>query len=753
MSNADDDLSRGLQHPLLALQLPARARAVCAQHGLTTVAQFLAMPRAQFLALPGCGERTYLAVERRVARWLARTFGQATPHGSSRRSILPLLPSRAAERAMQALSIRTVGEFLSTPRDRILAQPGFGRRTYQRIVDAIERTEPQATAVSRLLPPALRSLELRGLPLPAPIRGRIEELGCATFGAVLGLPEAVFDDGGELGPEVAESLASAIEQLIRVALEQIDTRPLDDELDWPQLLARLLQPLRLGERRHLRRRLGIDTHARTPRELALSTGSGLEEILRRDRWIRNRLHERAPALLCRLRHEVQRELEAFEGVVRPDRLAVRSLLQVVATGSGDPDLPLRLIAFCFPDEFHDHGGFLSALPRRTARRFTAVLRQATMAAQLPRPLAEIEASLRQVVDPVPRGLLLHMLQEVLRLRLHIDATQGELVLPPVPPAVRRLADLLHEEGKPLQIEELVFCYRERFRTARRHRLEGHLRRDPLFLEVDQDTWSLRSRHTEQIAAVAALAEQVATSILGDGGRHAVQSLLPEADRHRLWFLLDALRRDPRLRYLGRGEFCPATQHQSTALRRLLQDFRRAAGEVVFSRFVGNQPKESRRLVERLLAENRAFVFPCADRIDVLTNYPYNDERLDQLNRLVDGFLQLHHGYARIEAVQAAVNETDLGGGWLTTTLLGEILRRNGPFEVLPGGIVAQRSLGLGGWLLQRARHVLREAGVPVSVEEILAERPELTEFRDSIGALLQHDPLIQTPDGARFLIT
>jgi hypothetical protein len=188
------------------------------------------------------------------------------------------------------------------------------------------------------------------------------------------------------------------------------------------------------------------------------------------------------------------------------------------------------------------------------------------------------------------------------------------------------------------------------------------------------------------------------------------------------------------------------------LDQLLRDFRKAAGEVPMSRFVENQPSDRRRLVERLLQQNRLFVFPSPDRIDVLTNYPFNEERLQRLLRLVDDFLVARNGYASLHNVLEEVNRCDLGGSWLHPTLLGELLRRHGPFETLPGGYVARKSLGLIGWLMRRARAALREAGVPIRVGEMLAQRPELAEFSECLEELLAHDPLVEAREGGKFQI-
>jgi hypothetical protein len=71
---------------------------------------------------------------------------------------------------------------------------------------------------------------------------------------------------------------------------------------------------------------------------------------------------------------------------------------------------------------------------------------------------------------------------------------------------------------------------------------------------------------------------------------------------------------------------------------------------------------------------------------------------------------------------------------------------------MPGGFVARKSMGLVGWLMRRARTALREANIPLSVGEMLAQRPELAEFADCLAELLDKDPLVATKDGQRYQI-
>ena len=79
-------------------------------------------------------------------------------------------------------------------------------------------------------------------------------------------------------------------------------------------------------------------------------------------------------------------------------------------------------------------------------------------------------------------------------------------------------------------------------------------------------------------------------------------------------------------------------------------------------------------------------------------------------------------------------------------------RRNSDFEILPGGLVAQNSLGLAGWIQQRAREALRGASSSLTVSEVIAEHPELAKFEECLHELLETDPMVQTRDGLHFAV-
>jgi hypothetical protein len=250
-----------------------------------------------------------------------------------------------------------------------------------------------------------------------------------------------------------------------------------------------------------------------------------------------------------------------------------------------------------------------------------------------------------------------------------------------------------------------------------------------------------------------LADQIARRIGTSDSRQDVLTLVQEEHNEQTAYLvLDILASDPRVRLLGRGQACAKDQKESAVMRRLRRAFRRAAGDVVKSLFISNQPEGQRRLVTRLLDHNRAFVQVSEDRVDTLTNYPFNNKRMQRLIKLVRDHLQRRSGYAQVDALLAAVNDTDLGGRWLTPRLLAEVLRRNGPFEVLRPGIVALRDLALPAILMRSARQALRAAGEAVTIQDVVRARPDLAEFTDCLAELLLEDPLVQSPDGTYFIL-
>lgn len=600
---------------------------------------------------------------------------------------------------------------------------------------------------ANLLPPDLLALPLQRLALPAPVLDGFAANGVLTVQDALATP---FEDLGAFADGRGEALAAALARALQAGLAQFAI--VAD--DWPTTRAQLLGPLGDDEREWFLDLVGFDHEPPATPALARSLGVTTATLDERADRIRATLATRAAALLTRLHQEAANDLRAHDGVLRIEHAAVGSLVHVLAQSAPCRELGLRLIAFLFPAECHYHRGVLFGLSPRRYRRLLRVLPGMVPPHRLPLPVETLLEELRAQDTAVPRGILLHVLRRELHIAIELDSRLGEVAAADPRTPAARLTELLQEAGQPQSLADLVFAHRERFRRGSDATIARHLRRQPEFVQLGPDLYALRAEHQKELQAVMPLVDKVARHLCSEGGRHHVADLLPpdERDERTVHYVLDRLAADPRVRLLGRGDACAATHRRSRVLETLLVAFRKAAGDVVLGKFLDNQPPTHRRLIERLLLQNRLFVQPADDRIDVLTNWPFNEERLARLIALVQDQLRSRVGYAHASALKAIVDRTDLGGEWLTVPLLSDVLRRNGPFQILPGGLIARAELDLVGRVRRTLRRALRCAGEALAVEDILKARPELSEFAPCLREMLDQDPSVQTADGVHFMI-
>lgn len=746
--------ARGLQLPIRRLRPGTRAEAACQRLGIATVGDFLAIEPEVFCRGGGCGRATQAALQRRVDQYLEHAAGPDAVVDDPR-PLTGLVRDPRALDAFLRLGLRTVADFLATPKAELLALRGFGVRTWQRVLDRITATRPMPPSWNPLLPRALRRLSLAAAALPPDLVRRLQDLGCTTIGDVFALPPSRFLQGNDPGPAAAGAIRSALDQLFRAGLEQTVLVDPHGVPAWSRLRADLLQILSAREHAVFVGRAGIDGPVQSTRQLARDLGVERRRVRRLAIMVRARLQRRAATFLCRLRHEMTAELRAFEGVVTGEHYAPGTLAHAIARATGDPGLPLRLCGLLFPDAMHCRRGVLTGLPPRGLRRLLRRLRALTRPAALPVAVDELLARLADAGEEPPRGLVLHLLRRDLRRALRIDPELGEVVDRNPNSVAMRLRRLLLDEGEPRRTVDLLFLYRARHRSARTDRLLDRLHGDPLFVATGPGIWGLRELLAAELARAGSLAAELAAGLLQSGQRAHVADLLAGRtdDQRLMWLVQDRLRADPRLRYLGRGEFCPADRAHSAVLEELLADLHRAMGELPVERFLHNQPEARRRLLSRLLAGNRRFVSPAPGRIDLLTNYPFDRARLDRLLQLCDGMLTERGGHVAVGELLQRVQTTDLGGGWLTAHLLTDVVRRHGSFEVLPGGIIARPEIGLLSWLLQRTRLALRRAGMPMSAQELLLEQPELARFGACLEEVLGQDPMLHSADGTHWQLT
>jgi hypothetical protein len=743
-----------LRWPIARAKPSAAARRACERLHIRTLGDFLECRRRTFLVQGGATSGVYERLASAVAGLLASEplFGAEPTPQQLDLPIGELIQNARAERAFGKLGIRTVGDYLATPREQLLAQPGFDLKTYETVRQRLQVALARRSYSPTLLPERLLELRFEELGLPFELLKALRRAGWRNVGDLLRLPLEQLEGADGVGRDQVGRIRQALERVLRLGLDQA-AQPLDGAT-FAALLQALDGALDEGQREWLHARIGLARAPAGRRELARARNLTAEQALLYEVGLRRLLHRRAGALLTRLESEALRELQAFDGVLRADRLAPGTLLHAAGKERGDADLALRLLTFCFRRRMHRYRDVVTTVPAVRVRAAEALLRRVAQPHSLPVALPQLEQELAAHALLLPRGLLLHLLRERLRLIVTIDPQRGELVERMPDSVAQRLEEILREVDHPLSSDDLLFHYRDRHRRSRKARLLEQLRGDGRFVQVGADLWSLRSRHLDELELAATEAERIQTHVLASGGRHRVAESIDTVgtSERTLYLVIDCLRRRPALRHLGGDVFCPAEARDSQTLSELRKAMRRAMGEIPLSRFLENQPEHQRRLVGRLLRDNRMFVEPAPDRIDLLSNYPFNDDRLARLWQVIDAFLEQRQGHARLGEVVGAVNAAGLGGDFFTQHLLQDLLRRYAMFELLPGGLVARPALGLGGWILQRAREAIRAAGQALSSEEVLAEVPELASFRDTLAALLPRDPLLQSQDGLRFQV-
>lgn len=668
-----------------------------------------------------------------------------------------LVASPRARKAFARLGITNVRELLGTARERLLAVPGFGPRSLAALDRALAplRRTGVATTAKDGLPPALELVPVALLAFPTESLGLSARLRRELADAGLHDLEALLRHAGQLQDRLSDWTADSGE--IRAALDRLIAPALRSTVHaletgtLPALVEQCLSALGDDHRTLLVRRLGVRAEPLPVHALAVRAKTTDSAVRVELEAIREHLHAKAAGCLSRLFDAAQSELQNREGCLAAEHIPPGTLLHAPRSSGLRPDLALRLLAFCYPHQLHLDGEALTVVPRRKIARLARLLRTIGPARGKTTPLPDLENLLRERKRTVPRGVLE---RAMLRAGLHvrIDGERGEIVVRERRTRGDRLRTILVDFGRPLALDDLLFHYRDRHHKGHQGRILDALRSDPRFLEIGPTVYSLREWHQDELELVRAEAQAMTDKIVAEGGRHDLRELGTGLSERTLWLVRDCLVHDPRLRSLGRGCFCSRAGQHSRVLAAMLRDLRRALGELPRARFLQNQPESQRRLVAHLLRVNRLFVEPGIDRIDLLTNYPFNAERLANLVQRVQERLAENRGYATVHELATHLAATDEAGGFLNEHLLEDLLRRHAPFELLPGGLVALPSLGLQRWIRQRVRDLLRAAGGGMTVGELLAEAPELAEFEPCLRRLLEEDPTIASPDLLRFQI-
>jgi hypothetical protein len=753
LPSPDSDDPR-LGYEIRYLELTARGLRACRQLGVRTVLDFLQRDREEFTRLRNCGDRTYDDLAHRVRDFLSsqRDTSSCPAADDLGRPIRGLLDNPRAERAFLSLGITTIGEFLDTPRETLLGVKGFGERTYWLVAQRI-RQIVESDGLS-LLPQSLLAYEIRALHLESRLTEALERRGIAQIGDLLRVPIARLRDVSTIGTRGIGEIGTALDRLIHIGVDRgLDVDALQPEFDFEGTISEILALLEDDQRALFIQRIGLGGTVRSLSDVAARMGIDLAAARILEETTRATLRDQAPSFVNRVQGEAHREFRAFDGVILSDKLAQGSLLHRAAVATRDPLLPLRLVRFLLAGEFFLYGDILSTLRAPTIRRLCAEVRSCCARRRLPLPVRDLTDHLRDIVDPVPLGLVMHFVRNHGHLRIQIDPILGDVIQPGELSVAERLHAILAEVAQPTPLEDLLFLYRELYRTGEMHPLLDHLRKDRRFLEVGRSLWSLRAEHRAELALAELEAEEVVAEMKAEGERknlldpHSFAGI-PE---RKIYMILACLRKDHRVRHLGQGLFCLAGK-KSEVLQDIRHSMQRAMGEIVTSRFLDNQPRHRRRLAECILHENRALIETAPDRVDLLSNYPFDESRLARLFELIALELGTGRGYATALELLEVIRDTDLAGEWFTPHMLFDLLRRRTHFELLPDHIVANPELGLGGWIQHRIRECLRDARRPMSVEQIVSETPDLGAFAGCVAELALLDPMLQSADDLHFAI-
>lgn len=641
--------------------------------------------------------------------------------------------------------VHDVGELLRRPADELLALPGIGERKLTRLVDAARhqalRSDAVTDTLASWLPDAVLDLPFDSLKLPHAIGDALRALAVTCLRDVARSEHSDALDRHQLA--------------VREALGRHFAAPrgATESASFLAELRRFRNSLQPEEAALFDRLLGVGHRPCSIASAATALRVPLDELRTREARLRVALAESHTAILDQLGRDAESALAVRDGVVGVEELVVGTSLHTASQACSDPTLPLRWLAFARADRWSFEAERLCCLPSEELRQVVRTTqRELRRAVRPPILVADLVAAARRAVTTCTPSIVQHVLRRVLGYALALDQEVGEVVTLRNTSLSDRLEALLEDADRPLPVDDLLFRYRDRFGRGAAQRIRDALRCRPAFLEVAPRTWSLRNRHVDELELLRPEAERLVDELRRQGGRIQLEERVRHGEiSERCAHLLAAMLNDvPSLRPLGRGEFVLRRSGPSARTEALVEELRRAMGEVPFARFLQNCTPADRPLVARLLRTNRLFVSPAKDRIDLAENYPLTGERLRLLLHVVRTSVEESGGYAHLARIQGEIAAAELGGSFLTDHLLLDVLRRHGEFEVLSGTVVADPELQLGPFLQRLARDILRSRVAGLTFQQIVSERPELAEFSSCLQGLLDADPLVQSEDGLHY---
>lgn len=734
---------RILDQPIESAGLSARGRTACLALGVKTLGEFLALDRKAFLAVPGVGRKTYADLLQSVQKKVRGAGRAEEPAGGGPQTLLAdLVENRRALKAFQELGLKTVEEFLRTPREEFLKLRNCGERTWYEVSERVQAALGGAPPIPAACPAVLLDLRLESLPLSRKVREHLGALSLATVRDLFRLPRGALLGRQGFGEASWRELVGALDQAVRQGLQRLAAAS-DSLAGLPDLLRALVTPLTDPRVRFvLEARAGVGGRPLTLKALAARLGLSRERVRQLAAEARAQVQRNARPCLLRLWEETDDALAREKGLLTVAALARLPLAQGPG-GSRRRGRTLRgVLLFFFPERLRllTTGALTSADPgavRRLQRTMSGLL------ARTREPLAPgaLGPCLEKAgLDPgAHAGLALHLAR--FRFGMELEAADGGGEPRLIRPAgiVERLRALLEEQPRPLALDDLLLLYRSRHGLAGRKRLRAALTSGNGFWRVGPRLYDLAERVQVSADEASRWRDDAAARLAAARRPLPAERLGSGMDP---FLLAGVLSGTPGIRPLGRLLFTEAgagTERPSW-VEALVHGHLEARGEPMDAEELAAIQGPAGATLLEFARESRSLARFPDGRIGLVEWHPFGPAARTELVEASVLWLERNNGYGRLARLQRGL------GGLLPEgtgpALLRDVLVRDGRFELFGREWVALARAGTADWVRERALSALREAGAPLSLPLLLAACPELAEFEDAVEELLEGHPLV-----------
>ncbi len=747
-----------LDRPIEEFAQTPRARKACRALGVRTVRDFLAKDKSEFLAVPGVGPKTWKGIQKGVREYLSRSKEQnSQEHPGLETPLSRLVENKRAVKAFEELGLVTVKDFLRTPKDKFLSLRNFGERTWWEIQARIQALFGTAHPVPPACPPSLLELRVELLPLPGRAAAVLKEMEVHTVGDLFALPKGYLLSHRNFGEESWKALVTALDEAVRQGLAQVAGPP-PAEVSGLEELRKILEERLPDDRSRfvLEARTGLEGgEVLTLQRLGNRLGISRERARQLSNKVRDVLAGRARPYLERLKGEAEEFILSRGGIASGKDLSTLPLAQ----GKGGPGKRARIVEeillFFFPEDFHrlSTGALTTASPEKV-RLLQKALGELFAGGVRSRPKEALAKALEEAdLEPeLYTGLALHLARFRFGAAL-VQERKRETLQTPGAGAAERVARILAGRKAPVSLSDLQVVFSSRFSAISRRRLRRILASDRRFVRLGPDLYGL-ARDFPLDGEKARRWREKARKILEREERPlSVAEILPGEDPYQVD---RALRGAKGFRPLGKLLYTldrAGRERPSWMERLVLGLMEETGGELPLEDLVralsqGDGPSPG--ALRELILSSRLFALYPGGGYGPASAHPVDPERRIRALDTALEILRSRGGYDRVPRLRLELTGKDILPRRVDEKILRDFMARDGRFEFFGEDFVTLAGGGTLPWIQETVLSALREAGVPLSLPRILAERPELAEFEEALEEILRKSPFVVTLEDGTF---